>query len=302
MSIVIHIGFHKTATSWFQKQFYPKVENFKYFSNRTLFRKELINPDYFVFDANNARKIILNTDISNTVICEENILSGLRVSSVFSVVMAQRLHKVFPEAEIVIFIRSQPQRIASAYLYYLKENGGTYSPKKFIKKHFDLPNQKGSINFHHLEYHRIIEYYQELFGKQKVHVYIYEDFAKNNLDFISRYSNEMGFDVDYKTLSFERENQGLRNGLIPLARFLGGFYYSPIIHKSVFIRVPFAEGFAKRGLRILNRFSCFGKKPNAQNLFGNIIYNDICSFYRESNRILIEKHGLTYLNEFGYPL
>ena len=30
MSVIVHIGYHKTGTTWFQKRFYPRVTSHRY--------------------------------------------------------------------------------------------------------------------------------------------------------------------------------------------------------------------------------------------------------------------------------
>ena len=302
MRIILHAGYHKTATTWFQQRLYPHVKNFEYFKNRNDFRELVLNKDYYDFCYKTARLKIENLVVNDFVVCEENILGGLRENSLITIDIANRLKQVFPEAQMVFFIRSQPSRLASTYLYYLKQNGGTYSPKKFIQKQFNLPNKRGDINFSHLEYHRVIELYKKLFGVQNVHVFLYEEFAKDNWLFIENYCSKMGLEVDISTINFAKENEGLRKGLVNLARFLGCFYQKPIIHKSVFLQIPYAEGIAKRKLRFLNKFGVFGDKPTPKELFGQELYGWICNYYKESNQMLVQKHGLTQLKDFDYPL
>jgi hypothetical protein len=302
MKVLIHIGYHKTGTTWFQKQFYPFVRNFEYFSNRKLLRDTILNSDYYYYSPIKAREKIGIYASRDVIICEENIVSGVRGSALINVAIAERINNTFPEGEIIIFIRNQLDRLVSTYLYYLFENGGTYGPKNFIEKLHGLPYQKGDVNFQNLEYHFVIDHYKKLFGNDKVHVFLYEEFAENNELFLNKYSDLLQLDIDIKSINFKRENQGLRKRLIPLARFLGLFYSKPIIHKSIIINLPFLSGISKIILRNLNYLKVFGEKPNPKSLFGDDLYNKLFNYYKKSNQILKETHKISNLDKYNYPL
>lgn len=302
MKVLIHIGYHKTGTTWFQRQFYPHVRNFEYFFNRKLIRDTILNSDYYYYNPLKAREKIGMDFSKDVIICEENIVNGVRESVLINVAMAERIYNTFPDGEIIVFIRNQLDRLVSTYLYYLFENGGTYGPKKFIEKSHGLPYQKGDINLQNLEYHFLIEHYKKLFGNDKVHVFLYEEFAENNELFLNKYSNLLQLDIDINSINLKRENQGLRKGLIPLARFLGLFNRKPIIHKSIIVNLPFWGSISKIVLRNLNYLKVFGEKPNPKSLFGDDLYKKIFNYYKKSNQILKETHHISNLDKYNYPL
>lgn len=302
MEPIIHIGNPKTGTTWFQKNFFPFVRNYYYIKDRKELHTKLLQPDIYAFDENDT-KVFYSENYNSNIILSEEILSGsLRSNGQDTLWMARRLKAVFPNAKIVIFIRNQTERLASTYLYYLKENGGTYSAKKFINKEFNLPQKKGDLNLRHLEYHRLIKLYQELFGCENVYVFLYEEFAEKQLAFVRRFCNDLDLDVGDKQFDFDRVNAGLRKRLVPVARFCGLFYARPIIHKTVLLKLPFAEPLAKRMIGVLNKYSIFGERPSARELFGIKLYEGLCDFYKESNRHLLKTHGLTQIKEYGYPI
>lgn len=303
MQIIIHIGYHKTATTWFQKILYPNISNYHYISDRKELHKVIFEPDVFEFDEKNARSFYNQKYSGNIILCEEMLVGGLRGNGYETLIVANRLKHAFPEnAYIVIFLRNQLDRLASTYLYYLKANGGTYSPKKFLIKRHNFPGRKGDVNYRHLEYHRLIELYKDRFGEDKVKVFLYEEFAQHQKQFINRYCTEMGLELDDSKLNFKKMNEGLRERVIPIARFLGNFYYRPIIHKTVLLKLPYAEGISRRIINTLNKWPIMGERPTAYDLFGEKLHNELSDFYRESNRILIEKYGLDSIREYGYPL
>ena len=51
---VIHIGYHKTGSSWFQQQLFPRVRNARFVA-RAEVRRSLLLPSPFAFDPDVAR-------------------------------------------------------------------------------------------------------------------------------------------------------------------------------------------------------------------------------------------------------
>lgn len=72
---IVHIGFHKTATSWFQQSVYPLVTSHRMI-DRDLIRATFVDGDAFSFDPAAARTA-LGMDAAGLplLLCEEK-LSG----------------------------------------------------------------------------------------------------------------------------------------------------------------------------------------------------------------------------------
>ena len=57
MGAIVHIGYHKTGTTWFQERFYPAVRNRRYVPRATA-RAAFLRPGALHFDPIEALHII----------------------------------------------------------------------------------------------------------------------------------------------------------------------------------------------------------------------------------------------------
>ena len=71
---IVHIGYHKTATTWFQKNFYPLVRNARFVA-RDRVRAAFLEIGAFHFDAEAARAALGVEAGESVILCEEG-LSG----------------------------------------------------------------------------------------------------------------------------------------------------------------------------------------------------------------------------------
>lgn len=172
MPTIIHIGPHKTASSWFQKEVYPFVADHRLI-DRALIRRTFLVPDAWSFDAKSAREAIGATN--HAIPCEED-LSGVLHNGIAATMIASevasRLHAALAEAQVVIFTRSQPAAAVSWYLQYLRE-GGTGSINHYLFPagfgHFgrDRPFMKPHFDWGNLDYAGLVRRYDSLFGSEK---------------------------------------------------------------------------------------------------------------------------------------
>lgn len=304
-SNIIHIGYPKTGTTWFQRNFYPMVENV-FLPHHNLVKKNIISPFDLKYSAEKYLDDFIEVGGSKRmIICEENLIGSLQnggMQGYHTKETASRLKLLFPEAEIVIFIRNQAEMIASAYIQYVK-GGGNYSFNKYLfDKQYDYSNSRMLFSLEFFKYHEVIGLYQSLFGNERVHVFLYEEFAKNSREFARSFAKKFSFKVASENLDYGFQNIRLRRGLIPLARFTNSFSKRPIIHKYYFIHVPFWYLQNKKMLLFLNKFRIFGKQPTARELLGERNFSYINDYYRESNRILMGEFNMNKIPDYNYPV
>ncbi len=305
MRPLIHIGYPKTATTWFQRNFYPYVNGI-YLPHHNLVKSNIIGPfDLSYSQAKYMEDFRREANERRLVICEENLAGSLQnggMQGYHTKETGLRLKTLFPEADIVIFIRKQPEMVASAYIQYVK-GGGNYSLKTYLfDKQYDFSNSRMLFSLDFFRYDTVIEFYQSLFGIEKVHVFLFEEFAENNERFIKAFAEKFSLETDYTSVDFSFQNIRLRKGLIPLARLTNSFSRRPVIHKYYLIHIPFWYKLNKSMILYLNRFRIFGKYPEARSLLGGKIYNYLCNYYRESNLKLLKKYQLTQIRDYNYPV
>lgn len=297
-NIIIHIGFPKTATTWLQKNFFPKVQNYEYFlprvSNVEIIGVDPMDPLY------NPGKW---KQKDNIIISNENFLGVGRISGFIRIGLANRLKEIFPEAHIVLFIRNQIDLIGSEYSWSIKNAGCTFSPEKFIRfKNPHWHNTFFAYKPHHLMFDRVINLYKELFGDDHVHVFLYEDLKENPKEFINRFSEKMGFKVNPGSIDFNPVNTKLRKGLLPIIRFINIFTKPKILYRHHFISLPYLGELIPKIAERLNSCSLFGKKLNSATILGSSLTNELSCFFKKSNQRLINEYGLSDIKKYNYPL
>lgn len=305
MNPIIHIGYPKTATTWFQRNFYPHVQNI-YLPHHNLIKRNIISPFDLNYSGHNYLDNFTNEAGSKRIIiCEENLIGSLQnggMQGYHTKETASRLKSLFPDAEIVIFIRNQIEMIASAYIQYVK-GGGNYSINKYLfDKQYDFSNSRMLFSLDFFNYYQVIDFYKNLFGNENVHVFLFEKFAANNEEFIRFFSERFLLNVSVKSLDYTFQNIRLRKWLIPLARFTNSFSKRPVIYKYYLVHIPFWYLQNKRMILFLNKFRIFGKYPDAEHILGKKNFSFLKEHFKESNRLLIEKYQIKDLHRYNYPL
>lgn len=188
---LIHIGYHKTGSSWLQKRIFNQ-ENWSFvspFSRDKEIGEMLIyvHPLDFAPKACGAYFLPRITKAKNAglmpVISYERLSGDFQSGGYDSKEIADRLIQVFPEAKIFVVIREQKSMALSMYKQYIVD-GGTNSLKRFL---FPTTMGKGRIplfSFDHLNYHRLIKYYMQIYGRENVCVLTFEAFKANRAEFL----------------------------------------------------------------------------------------------------------------------
>lgn len=306
---IVHIGYHKTATNWFQRLFYPNVRNYRYVHRKRV-RAAFTEDHAFKFDPAVAFSRLQEASPDGLILCEEELSGNLHNGGLFGFLskeVAFRIKETLPHAEIVIFIRSQAEMINSVYKQYIKE-GGTHSPGRYLFPYDHLdphgfsPKKTPLFCFEHFDYLPLIEHYRRIFGPEKVHVFLYEQFSRDHVGFMAEYIARFGFDIDISTVPTTRMNVSNKKFSIAISRLMNLFAYRNVIDKHHFINIP--GMYRARGRIIaplLDRIAFFSGPSGAKEMFGAKLVQRIEDTYRESNRRLASELDLP-LEQYGYPV
>ncbi|MBT6843286.1 MAG: hypothetical protein HOA17_05750 [Candidatus Melainabacteria bacterium] len=185
-SPLIHIGYHKTASSWLQANLFDDYGFEKYFSQSEIM-KRIVLPNALDFNADELRayydSVVGADDVS--VISNERLSGNPHSGGYDSKEIADRLYASFPEAKVLIVIREQVSAILSSYIQYIRV-GGPCS----IDDYLNPPKRSLSVlplfDFEHFNYLRLVRYYYELFGPERVLVLPFEKFKESPVDFCSK--------------------------------------------------------------------------------------------------------------------
>lgn len=305
---IVHIGFHKTATTWFQKVLYPSVRNFAYV-DRVKVKRAFLRDTPFSFDPARAWDVLELPGGKPPILCEEELSGYLHnggLGGLLSAEVARRIKAVLPDARIVVFIRAQPSMIAATYQQYIR-GGGTRAVRRYLWAERYLrgaaaePYKIPRFSFDHFEYDRLIAHYDGLFGREDVLVVPYEEFRRRPDATIAGMAERLGMDVELGGKARASVNRSYGAPLIPLARAMNLFTARTVLDKRAILDIPGWYGVRRFILEGLNRTGLFGDPPPPERLLGRDVVRRIEERYAESNRRLLGLRDLP-LGELGYPL
>lgn len=299
--IVVHIGYHKTGSTWLQRELFPKVRNGRLVS-RPVIRRELLVPHPFRFDPQAARRNILEAAGGRAILSEEELSGNLHTAGLHGAMskeIAQRLARTFPDAHIVVFVRDQMDMVASSYKQYV-EGGGTGSIRRFLRP-APSPHKTPNFSLEHLAYDGLIGLYDSLFGSEAVHVYPFEALRRERDAFVARFAADLALDLDPADLSFAPRNVGYRRWTLRIVRVLNHFHDREIPNTSCWIGIPGFQPVVRRLGSALNRLPFMGPSETLEDWLDPASIARIEERFRESNERL-EKSRVLGLRAFGYPM
>ncbi|MGB3315176.1 MAG: hypothetical protein WBB85_12245 [Albidovulum sp.] len=179
--LLLHIGYHKTATSWMQQRLFVPEHGYLQIARHPEVWEHIVAPHGLTFDPAGMKDVIRKgldeLPAGKVPVISSEIISGHPFfGGIGSDVYAHRLKEIAPDALILISIRSQMRILTSVYMQYLMR-GGTSKPEVFFAGDPEL----GFHGFRpeHFEYHRLVGLYQELFGAENVRVVTQESLVRD---------------------------------------------------------------------------------------------------------------------------
>lgn len=286
MKNLFHIGYHKTATTWFQKRFYPLLKNYNQVDRGKI-------RDFFF--ENNFQDF---SSKKNQIFCDEELSGNIHNGAYLGLLSENVATKIskFKNPKVIIFIRNQYDIIVSSYLQYIKE-GGNYSFSRYIEhKEFQRSNRSSLFSFKHFDYKNLIHKYQSLIGKENVYIYLFEDFITDQELFISKFVKDHNLEIDLNKVDFKKNNNSYSYVSLFFARIINSFSRKNVLYKYYIIHLPFVYEYARE---ILRRIKIF---PVRSRSFLNDEYRQIINKkYSDSNKSIAKEYNLD-LDKYNYPL
>lgn len=305
-SPLIHIGFHKTGTSWFQLVLYPLVTS-HHLVDRDIVRSTFMGSDAFDFDAAQAReKLQKLSKAQPPLICEEDLSGILHIggaSTYVAKVLAARLQETLRDAHVIVFVRAQPDAAASWYAQYVRE-GGTASPRRyFFPDEYlfpgrNMPFKIARFDFSQLNFSGLIQEYDRLFGRDRVHIFAYEEFVSDPRAVLARL-RRIGLDFPDQ-VPMGRVNAAYRKWLMPIARGTALFTARSVENKRTLLHLPFWFRGRLHLLNLLDKLPLFGARVQAADVLDGPTMEWVEAYYWRPNQWLQERMGME-LGSLGYP-
>ncbi len=301
---VIHIGYHKTGTTWLQRKLFARAELGYRRIRLTQGDLDLYRVHDFDFDASLCRAEMS----SKLERCKREglipVVSMMRLSGnphaggYDSRTLADRIAAVFPGARVLLVIREQRSMILSTYAQYVKM-GGPCSLRGYLLTPDD--SRRPGFRFEQFRYDRLIAHYQGLFGSERVLVQAYERFRDEPQPFAETVAAFCGG----KAPPPEAEGAVLNRSLGPLALSLLRWLNPFVNADSLNGWSPYASKWLNKPARLLvdgvDRLTPRAVKDSIQERWRGIIEAETLGRYEESNQRSAALTGLD-LGRYGYRL
>lgn len=303
MRPLLHIGYHKTGTTYLQKRVFNSAQSgFSRIGEPLALRAAFVEPKTSTFDPEQARgrfeaevEEAIQEDLT-PVFSLERFSGRPAVGGQDSRVLADRLHATFPNARVLIVIREQVDMIVSVYKMIIKR-GGAQSLPQFVNP----PSGVESIphfrfDFH--EYHHLIEYYREAFGAENVLVLPYELLQSRPKKFIDRVVDFTDAQGTLK-LPQRRMNVSPSSFSLALKRRANRFFVKNAFNPDPILGVPGANTLLRRMSYYLDSVVPGSTLLRHEKRLREQAEREVGRRYARSNTITAELTGLD-LRRFGY--
>jgi hypothetical protein len=188
---LLHVGLHKTGTSWLQRHLFRAAAGagFRTCGNENDAKRELVRPHDLDFDPQRARAFYqprfdrVAAAGSTPVITAERLCGDMLFGAYDSARIAERLVATFPDGRVLLVIREQRRILFSSYQQYVKM-GGVLGLEQYLRKPRHAHPWPCDLN--HFDYERLIRHYHRLFGAESVLVLPLELLQREPHIFVAR--------------------------------------------------------------------------------------------------------------------
>jgi hypothetical protein len=302
---VVHVGYHRTGSSWLQKNVFHSVAGLGMVPRRVV-TEQLILPGPLSFDPELARRELGNAvaAIESTgsvaVVSHERLSGNPHSGGYDSVALADRLVAVAPGAKILIVIREQRALIHSVYRRYVEE-GGACSLERYVRPPSRGEARVPTFRFEFFEFDRLIEVYRARFGAEAVSVLPFEQLARDRVGFLRTLTHLVGLDVTAAAARDERRNEGLSAPAIAVKRQVNRFVVRDTLNPSGLVDRPASNEAAARVARTAARLVPRRLASRAEDRLRNDVDALVGVRYACSNQRTARLTGLD-LDRWGYPV
>lgn len=180
MNDIVHVGLHKTGSTWLQRAVFPSCSNRYYLDDRhRRYARHIVRPGELWSER--VREMLDAHEEGVLWSCED--LGGLLQGADERRQIAERLQLVLRDPGVIVVVRSQAQLIPSLYAQYVKL-GGTGTFATFLRgecRGFEL-------DLHSFDYYGLIDILVSRFGRSRVLILPYEGLVRDQAAFLARLS------------------------------------------------------------------------------------------------------------------
>ncbi len=300
MEVYIHLGIHKTASTFLQKNIFPQI-NDAIFLDRSLckeLKQYILYTDDFEFDSEKGKEIF-NRIISEyknykkVIISDEEFYCNPYMGAIDRKRNLDRILSIFgQDTHFLIFIRNQNNLLLSLYSYYIK-TGGTASLTDFISyKKYPL-----RVDVNYFLYDKYLKYIIEKTSLNNLQIILFEEFVENQkqtIDKICTFFNSPLLEINLQKNKVV--NSSLSYNLLNINRFINKFLKSS---KSPFSLLPLI--FHRYNRKIFESIKLNDKKAKKKYLIQIADNKEFNNMIIKSNNSLSELYNKSELLKYKYP-
>ncbi len=179
----IHIGYHKTASTWLQVCVFPSLAGVRYgdplLENLVTNLSTASDRAFFAEGFRSVLRQVEGMSLGPLLLSYEGLSGSLWDGTDVGFRNAARLRSLMPGGRIMVVVRRQDEMLRSVHAQYVNE-GGTRSLQAFVEG--GVEGSRFSLRL--LEYDRLVGYYVDLFGRDRVWVVPYEHLRANRDRFL----------------------------------------------------------------------------------------------------------------------
>ena len=299
---ILHIGYHKTGTSWLQKRF---------FANEALgYRRIRLRQDGVALPAvhdldfdparcrEQAAPELERCERSGqiAVVSSERLSGNPHSGGYDSAVLADRLHQLFPGARVLVVIREQRSMILSSWAQYVKV-GGACSLRGYLRE--PSGTRRPGFRMDHFRYDRLIGRYRRLFGSGQVRVELYERLRDDPEGFCESVASFCGGKAPPVAVAAVPVSRALGPVALTILRWLNPFVNPDSVNGwSPYARRTFRKP-ARSLARAVDALVPGRWKQHVARRWCDIVETECGDFYAASNRRTAELAGFD-LARYGY--
>lgn len=294
--LIINVGLHKTGTTFLNRSVFPELPNSVHLGKPfgatdpvRLVLEQIMYSPYTKLDVECARKAardLLSNCNADTVTISDGRLS--QSSRADRYLIAERLRQVFGPAEILISLRRQQDLLLSLYYQAL---GTRRAPVKYPEWVQQFRYHGGKMEFDLLNYFVLVDAYAAAFGKDHVHVFLYEQLREDRRAYAERLAGVLCIEAEQLLDLIAKPAKNVRMSKAHAALL----HYPAPARLAMNVRSILPKrllGVAQGALQLSG--SASGRLPPE-------LAESSMEIPRETNRLLMEKYSAP-LEGYGYPL
>ena len=305
---LIHIGYPKALSSWLQSNLFVSELGYWPAMGPLAVQRKIVDPAPFCYRsglvADSLSGVLPDNHELVPVITSETLSGNMRHGGYNAHELAGRLESTFPEARILCVVREQKQLIRSLYSEVVKW-GMPHSIKHFLQPNrYQIAPQ---FRVEHLQFHNLVEHYQQRFGGENLLVLPYELFLHSPQEFLHRLAGFSGLSDQYKGAieSIDREakvNKAFSLSNIQIQRWINYWLVSNPYNYSGLIREKEGDVWA-RDLAMISRQRWLPGFLDhyLEDIFRATVDEQVSGKFKFSNQRLQELTGVD-LTPYGYEL